>query len=173
MLRLRILAVSVSLFATECITEPKPAVVLTVAAPDLGMPHASADTFVRWMVGTPDTIRITAMNTSDRAVTLHFPSGCQITPYVRNAAGQLIVPAGGGWVCTEVLTTLEFQPQESKTQSFVWSTDSLPPGPYSVYATFAATEGSQESNHVAVVLLSPLSAERRARPSAPWSRIRG
>ena len=44
-------------------------------------------------------------------VTLNFSSGCQLVPYVRDERSAAIVyPAGGGWVCTAVLSALTLAP---------------------------------------------------------------
>ena len=167
MMRFRLLAVSASLLlVAACTTEPTTVatrsnqastsgVVLQVSVPDMALGMIG---YPAWLSGVPDTIRITATNTADQPITLHFSSACQIMGYVRNAAGQVIWPPSGGWVCGQVLTTLEFQAHEVKTGAVVWATDSLPPGLYEVYAAFAAQEDSGQSNHVTQRLISTIVA---------------
>lgn len=46
--------------------------------------------------GTRDTLTAILTNEGPSAVTLHFPSGCIILSYIRNSAGTIVLPDGGG-----------------------------------------------------------------------------
>ena len=115
--------------------------------------------------GVPVTIRVSATNTSGAPLTLHFSSGCQILPYVRNAAGQVVLPEGGQWGCTQALTELHFRPGETKEQTYRWAGSTsfvsempqrlLPPGEYEVFAALRARELVATSPGVRVRLLPP------------------
>lgn len=90
--------------------------------------------------GSPVTFRVHLVNEGTEATTLHFGDSCQINPYVRNALGEMVLPAGGGWYCLAVITRLTLLPGEPVVREFVWtgSTDfrselplrPLPPGTY-------------------------------------------
>ncbi len=150
-----VLLVATLLLAAACATEPRPAIILlTTTVPDGPVLRTSFDTVPRWPVGVPDTVYVTARNTTDRTLTLHFGTTCQIMPYVRNPAGQLVVPGEGGYVCAEMATVLQFQPAETKSFAFPWSTDSLPGGAYVAFAAFTAVETSGESNHATQQLVT-------------------
>ena len=75
--------------------------------------------------GTPVNLNVTLVNEGTQPVTLHFGDSCQINPYIRNADGTIVLPAGGGWMGMTVLTDLTLGPQESVSRDFVWrgSTD--------------------------------------------------
>lgn len=102
-----------------------------------------------------DTVRLVARlaNHNDHAVRLDFSSGCQVVPYVEDAAGKPVHPEGGAWLCTAALTSLRLAPREVKEQTFAWTGEThghdprtfapvatpLPPGTYRAYATLAGT----------------------------------
>lgn len=86
-------------------------------------------------------------NVSTRAVTVGFPSSCHVLPYVRERHTQRLVhPAGAGYGCATVVTTLTLEPGQSVVQtlqivstgrgitSAIASIVDLLPGDYSVYA---------------------------------------
>ncbi len=87
--------------------------------------------------GRPDTVAVTISNTNRYPVSLSA-GGCPILFYVIDGAGKTVVPSGGGWFCIAILTQINLAPGEQQTRSFVWDTDSLAPGPYSVYGSFTA-----------------------------------
>lgn len=101
-------------------------------------------------VGQPDTIVVTTTNATDHAVSLTFPSSCQVSPFIRRAGEGIVLPQGGDWVCEAVVTSLQLRPGESKRQAYVWGghaswlgqlpMDALPPGDYEVYAELRANE---------------------------------
>lgn len=104
-----------------------------------------------------DTARfeITVRNTSDGTVHLEA-GGCPLLYYIENAAGEVVVPEGGDWICTMILQLIDLAPGEARERSETWTGDScrwvdgerhctrLPAGEYRVYATFHATEGGQK-----------------------------
>jgi hypothetical protein len=100
--------------------------------------------------GEPDTITVALANTTNQIVSLHFASGCQLLPYVTNAPGSIVLPAGGAWVCTANLSQLDLAAGERRTWTFVWTGSTefasempllpLPAGAYSIYATLSAQE---------------------------------
>ena len=94
----------------------------------------------------------TLTNVSTRAVTVGFPSSCQVLPYVRERVTQRLVhPSGGGYVCATVVTGLTLEAGQSTVQtvhiastgrgvtSALASIVDLLPGEYSVYAEVAGT----------------------------------
>lgn len=100
--------------------------------------------------GQSDTITITLTNTTPVAVTLHFTSGCQILPYITDTQGNVLLPSGGGWMCTAALSQRSLAPHEAQTARFVWTgstkfdaelpLSTLPSGTYYVSATLHASE---------------------------------
>ncbi len=108
----------------------------------------------------PAPLTFQLQNAGTQAITLNFPSSCQIDPYITDAAsGRIIYPAGGGWGCAAVVTTLQLLPTAVSLHSLVvTSADStqptpgavsLPPGQYSAYATVTANEIQLRSDAVA------------------------
>jgi hypothetical protein len=75
--------------------------------------------------GSPVNLHVTLVNEGTQAVTLHFGDSCQINPYIRNLAGEIVLPGGGAWGCLTVLTSLTLAPQGSVSRDYVWrgSTD--------------------------------------------------
>lgn len=105
--------------------------------------------------GDTARIQITVRNTSDRTVHLEA-GGCPLLYYIENAAGDVVVPEGGDWICTMILQLIDLAPGEARERSEAWTGDScrwvdgerqcspLPAGEYFVYATFRAREGEKE-----------------------------
>jgi hypothetical protein len=104
-----------------------------------------------------DTVRIVARlrNQNPREVRLRFGSGCQILPYVEDAAGQVVEPQGGGWFCTAALTSIRLGAGQTETRSFYWTgqrvvgqepgtflpiREPLPAGEYRVHVTLGDAE---------------------------------
>ena len=108
---------------------------------------ASSSEVVR---GSPVALRVTLVNEGTQAITLHFGDSCQIKPYIRNAAGEIVLPGGGAWGCLTVLTSVTLAPLENISRDYVWtgSTDfasemplrPLPPGRYLFSAEVPAGE---------------------------------
>jgi hypothetical protein len=115
------------------------------------------------IVGTsPVTFTIRLMNEGTQGVTLHFSSGCQISPFIRTSVGAVVLPSGGGWICTAALTELTLAAGESVVREYVWtgSTDfrsemplrPLPKGRYLFSAEVPSAEGTLRSRPVEVVV---------------------
>jgi hypothetical protein len=71
--------------------------------------------------GLPVNLHIALVNEGTRTVTLHFGDSCQIKTYIRNAAGDVVLPSGGGWACLTVLTSMTLGPLESVSRDYVWT----------------------------------------------------
>ena len=89
--------------------------------------------------GAPDSVVMTLTNTNRYSVSLST-GACEPSPFVKDARGVTVVPAGGGWICIAVLHRLVLAPGEQYQRTFLWETGPLAPGNYSVYATFSAAE---------------------------------
>ena len=89
--------------------------------------------------GAPDLVVMTLTNTNRYSVSLST-GACEPSPFVKDARGVTVVPAGCGWICIAVLLRLVLAPGEQYQRTFLWETGPLAPGNYSVYATFSAGE---------------------------------
>ncbi len=108
--------------------------------------------------GSPVTFRVELVNEGSEAITLHFGDSCQIVPTIRNAVGEIVLPAGGAWGCLTVLTQLTLVPGQPVVQEFVWtgSTEfrsenplrSLPPGKYFFTAKVPSGEATLSATTV-------------------------
>jgi hypothetical protein len=100
-------------------------------------------------------------NVTANTVTLNFGSSCQILPFiVKPPANQVVYPAGGGWACAQVLTSITLPPhgvtvREITVTSGVQAFDlvALPPGDYAFYAKVESVEYTLESERVALQVL--------------------
>jgi hypothetical protein len=111
--------------------------------------------------GTPVTLRITLTNEGRRSVTLHFGSGCQILPYIRDARGVNVIPEGG-WFCTAALTQLTLAPGQAEIREYEWTGSTafrselplrpLPSGRYYFAAEVASGEGTLRTEPIELVL---------------------
>ena len=94
----------------------------------------------------------TLSNVSARKVIVGFPSSCHVLPYVRERDTQRLVhPAGAGYGCATVVTSLNLEPGQSVVQtlqivstgrgatSAIAAIVDLLPGDYSVYAEVDAS----------------------------------
>lgn len=86
-----------------------------------------------------DTITMTLTNAGPWRVRLSG-SPCEPRVQILDEAGAIVVPPGGAVPCTRMLRQLDLAPGERFVQSFVWETDSVPRGFYSVSATFTSEE---------------------------------
>ncbi len=68
-------------------------------------------------VGEVDTLAISLTNNTDVDLTLEFPTGCQILPYVEDDQDVMIHPKGG-WGCTTVVSSLTVPARGSVTRVF-------------------------------------------------------
>lgn len=105
-------------------------------------------------VGEETELTVTLANPTGAPITLHFASPCYILPYVRNLAGMIVMPGGGGWTCVQSIGgELTIGSGATKTFTFGWSggsdlasempqAGSLPAGDYYFYVTMTADEGT-------------------------------
>ena len=105
------------------------------------------------------TMRLTNIGT--QAITLTFPSSCQIVPHFTDRSGRDVVPVGGGFACLTVLTSLTLAPGESTIRMVdVREGDQpqspyvvMPEGEYAIYATLEDRDFRLRSAPVAFTLL--------------------
>jgi hypothetical protein len=111
---------------------------------------------------SPVTFTIRLLNEGAQSVTLHFGSGCQISPYIRASSGAVVLPSGGGWGCTTALTQLSLAAGESVVREYVWTGSTefqsemplrpLPKGRYFFSAVVPSGEAMLRSRAVEVVV---------------------
>ena len=123
----------VALGALACQSEP----VAPSSAKGLTLSLAAAHQEIQR--GASDSLVMTLTNTNRYSVSLST-GACEPSPFVKDARGVTVVPAGGGWICIAVLLRLVLAPGEQYQRTFLWETGPLAPGDYSVYATFSAGE---------------------------------
>lgn len=110
--------------------------------------------------GARDTLHATLTNDGPDAVTLHFPSGCTILPYIRNSAGAIVLPSGGGWGCTLATSAITLEPGQSRTAEFIWDG-------HTVFATEMPLAGRLPSGtYYATAELSAMELQLRTSPLA-------
>jgi hypothetical protein len=129
-------AVAGALVIAGCSQATEPNATAKVGALRLSVSGSSAEV----APGTPVTFRVSLVNEGSEATTLHFGDSCQIIPTIRNAAGEIVVPGGGGWACLTVSTHLTLIPGQPVVREFVWTGSTefrselplrpLPPGKY-------------------------------------------
>lgn len=143
-------------------TEPS----LTAAQARVGLSTVRLDmtaSTIRVPPGVRDTLHATLTNDGPTAVTLHFPSGCIMLPYIRNSAGTIVLPSGGGWICTAVIGVVTLSPGESRTADFIWDGHDvfatempllgrLPAGTYYATVEVLATEVQLRTSPLAIEL---------------------
>jgi len=64
--------------------------------------------------GEPDTIVVSAANLTADSMVITFPHGCQVLPYIRDGQGRAVLPPGGNWLCTTVISQLRLGPRQVK-----------------------------------------------------------
>jgi hypothetical protein len=100
-------------------------------------------------------------NPQTRAVTLSFKVGCSVLPYVSAGNKQVVYPAGGGWVCTPLATSLTIPAWGevvlkvpvrggAPKQPFYYYA-ALGPGRFIAYAELAEQQGRSNSVEFSVV----------------------
>lgn len=102
--------------------------------------HVSPSTI---RVGERATFTLMLQNTSAEAITLNFPSSCQIVPYAGTTTGQVVWPRPGGWGCYQALTQLRLEPGGIVLQSIdvhggavqptIYTGPQLAPGSYRLW----------------------------------------
>jgi hypothetical protein len=113
------------------------------------------------VAGTPVTLRVTLTNEGTKSVTLHFNSGCQILPYIRDERGVNVIPEGG-WMCTAALSELTLAPGQAEIQEYIWTGSTafrsemplrpLPPGQYYFAAEVDSREGKLQTAPIELML---------------------
>ncbi len=87
----------------------------------------------QFIQGDSTIITVTLRNVSSRRVQVSFADACTIVYAVRTAAGVLVVPSGGRWVCDPISSRIALDRFEATERTFIWKGDGLPPGDYLVY----------------------------------------
>jgi hypothetical protein len=93
---------------------------------------------------SPRFIR-TLRNTSDATLTVVF-SGCGILPYIETFRGEVVYPAGSGWVCGAAISSVTLGPGEAIVDSETLV--SLSPGFYRAFAEVDARLGTVDGPRV-------------------------
>ena len=105
-------------------------------------------------LGDSGNVTIRLRNETAQAVRLDFGSTCQIVPYIETAAGAIVYPPGGEWLCGMAFTSLTVPAHGIVTRSLVvrggaradgLAELSLPPGGYRAYARLDATASELRS----------------------------
>ena len=114
------------------------------------------------VAGTPVSLRVTLRNEGTKTVTLHFNSGCQILPYIRDSRGVNVIPEGGGWGCTAALSQLTLAPGQAEIREDTWTGSTafrsemplrpLPSGRYYFAAEVGAAEGKLRTEPIELIL---------------------
>src|SRR5881409_3808561 len=76
-----------------------------------GLTLALAPSHTELQRGQPDSLFMTLTNTNGHSVSLNG-GVCEPRPYVTDAHGVIVVPAGGDWICIAVLRRLVLAPAE-------------------------------------------------------------
>jgi hypothetical protein len=81
-------------------------------APARGPLRLNADIeSIQLRIGDTSTVMFRLSNVGAETLRLHFPSSCQILPYVvEQQRGAVVHPAGGSWGCLTVITSLTLAP---------------------------------------------------------------
>lgn len=90
----------------------------------------AAITPARLALGDTARIEVSLRNDADTAVTLHFPTGCQLHYVVERADGRAVPEEGGGYACTQALTTLHLEPGATARHEFPWTHTQYVSEPY-------------------------------------------
>jgi hypothetical protein len=131
-------------------------------APPRGPLRLDADVQrVQLRVGDSTTVKFRLANVSAETLRLGFGSSCQIMPYVAQAPRLTVVhPAGGGWICSAVITSLTLEPGASRVVPLVLRAGTstsfsdrevrLPRGQYYAYARLDNRTYPLQSRAVAI-----------------------
>lgn len=107
-------------------------------------------------VGDSATLHFVLLNSGTQTLRLTFGSGCPVLYYVKSASGAFVVPSGGAWGCTAVITNLVLAPGEahdvavllrgSTAQASIFPGVPISPGEYAAYGEL--TNGAGLTNIV-------------------------
>jgi hypothetical protein len=86
-----------------------------------------------FMQGDSTRITVTLRNVSSRPIRVTFPNSCTIVYAIRTTAGALVVPAGGGWACDQIISRIDLDRLEATQRAFKWTGEGVPAGEYLVY----------------------------------------
>lgn len=111
--------------------------------------------------GDSTTVNFRLTNVGAETLRLGFGSSCQILPYVAEAPRQTVVhPAGGGWGCLAIVTSLTLEPGASRvvplvlrggtSTSYTGRELRLPRGQYYAYARLDSRTYPLQSRVVAI-----------------------
>ena len=104
--------------------------------------------------GDSTQITVTLRNVSSRAVRVSFANSCTIVYAIRNPAGTLVVPGGGGWQCDPFASRIDLDRLEATQRTFVWRGEGIPAGNYVVYGALGQ-DLAVVSPGVAVTVTAP------------------
>ena len=141
------LAVCATVIGAACASapsEPAPGKGRIVDVPGLSLTATMSSRTLH--LGDDATLQLSARNEGAAPLRLDFPSGCQLLPWIERASdGEVVHPGGGGWGCTQAITSLTLAPGEAKTSSTgvhagleqlaIYTGAVLPVGKYRAYAT--------------------------------------
>ena len=99
-------------------------------------------------------------NVTSSAITLSFPSSCQVQRFIaRRPSNEIVYPSGGSWVCLTVVTSLTLAPNSVTVSELALvagdSTSSrvgLAPGEYTAFARVQSMEHTLESARVSLTV---------------------
>ena len=134
----------------------------------------------RLSLGDTARIEVSLTNTADTAVTLHFPSGCQLHYVVEHESGRAVPQEGGGYACTQALTALHLPAGATERHEFRWTHTQFlyppsarafqPAGRYRVYGMiFGHAEGPEALSEIPATLEVIDTATYGAKPNVAIS----
>ena len=104
--------------------------------------------------GDSTQITVTLRNVSSRSVRVSFANTCTIVYAIRNPAGALVVPGGGGWQCDPFASRIDLDRLEATQRTFIWRGEGIPAGNYVVYGALGQ-DLAVVSAGVAVTVTAP------------------
>ena len=61
-------------------------------------------------VGEMASFQLSLVNTGSETITLDFPTGCPMIPYIATESGSIVYPPAGTWGCSEMPAQLQLTP---------------------------------------------------------------
>src|SRR5687768_12282430 len=58
-------------------------------------------------VGEMASFQLSLVNTGSETITLDFPTGCPMIPYIATESGSIVYPPAGAWGCSQVPAQLQ------------------------------------------------------------------